>query len=252
MARRRPAISRFAIGVAACIRPARAGWRRTSSFTTRSTGTTATSCCCRPASTTSRTHAVPSIVCLSATSKSLRPRSTAKHFACSGGSIWPRPAGISGDHHVHAAGCAHYSSPTQGVQPADMMRHIVGEDLNVGCVLTWGPCWYHQKQFFDGKVSPLSTPRNLMRYDVEVSGFPSSHAGHVVSVAAYGGRLSGHEADRRLAELGPADSEVGQGAGRRGRFRAQRLGPGSAWRYAADVRHAARSTALARTNTSSM
>ena len=87
---------------------------------------------------------------------------------------------FSGDHHVHAAGCAHYSSPTQGVQPADMMRHIVGEDLNVGCVLTWGPCWYHQKQNFDGQVHSLSTPRNLMRYDVEVSGFPSSHAGHVV------------------------------------------------------------------------
>jgi hypothetical protein len=86
----------------------------------------------------------------------------------------------SGDHHVHAAGCAHYSSPTQGVEPADMMRHIVGEDLNVGCVLTWGPCWYYQKQHFDGKVSSLSTPRNVMRYDVEVSGFPSSHAGHVV------------------------------------------------------------------------
>jgi hypothetical protein len=28
-------------------------------------------------------------------------------------------------------------------------------------------------------VNPLSTPRNLMRYDVEVSGFPSSHAGHL-------------------------------------------------------------------------
>jgi hypothetical protein len=87
---------------------------------------------------------------------------------------------FSGDHHVHAAGCAHYSSPTQGVEPADMMRHILGEDLNVGCVLTWGPCWYHQKQFFDGKVHELSTADNLMRYDVEVSGFPSSHAGHLV------------------------------------------------------------------------
>lgn len=85
----------------------------------------------------------------------------------------------SGDHHVHAAGCAHYESPTEGVQPVDMMRHILGEDLNVGCVLSWGPCWYHQKQFFDGKVHRLSTPANLMRYDVEVSGFPSSHAGHL-------------------------------------------------------------------------
>ncbi|MEX2169387.1 MAG: CehA/McbA family metallohydrolase [Pirellulales bacterium] len=87
---------------------------------------------------------------------------------------------ISGDHHVHAAGCSHYESPTQGVEPADMMRHLLGEDVNVGCVLTWGPCWYHQKQFFDGKTHPLSTPQHLMRYDVEVSGFPSSHAGHLV------------------------------------------------------------------------
>jgi hypothetical protein len=85
----------------------------------------------------------------------------------------------SGDHHVHAAGCAHYESPAEGVQPIDMMRHILGEDLNVGCVLSWGPCWYYQKQFFDGKVHHLSTPEYLMRYDVEVSGFPSSHCGHL-------------------------------------------------------------------------
>jgi hypothetical protein len=85
----------------------------------------------------------------------------------------------SGDHHVHAAGCAHYDSPTEGVGPEDMMRHILGEDLNVGCVLSWGPCWYTQKQFFEGRASALSTSQNLMRYDVEVSGFPSSHAGHL-------------------------------------------------------------------------
>jgi len=85
----------------------------------------------------------------------------------------------SGDHHVHAAGCAHYESPAEGVTPADMMRHILGEDLNVGCVLSWGPCWYFQKQFFEGEVSKLSTANYLMRYDVEVSGFPSSHSGHL-------------------------------------------------------------------------
>ncbi|MFK8113104.1 MAG: CehA/McbA family metallohydrolase, partial [Rubripirellula sp.] len=85
----------------------------------------------------------------------------------------------SGDHHVHAAGCAHYDSPTEGVGPEDMMRHLLGEDLNVGCVLSWGPCWYTQKAFFEGRASELSTDQNLMRYDVEVSGFPSSHAGHL-------------------------------------------------------------------------
>ena len=86
---------------------------------------------------------------------------------------------FSGDHHVHAAGCAHYESPTEGVKPEDMWRQILGEDLDVGCVLSWGPCWYAQKQFFDGKIHPLSTSEYLMRYDVEVSGFPSSHAGHL-------------------------------------------------------------------------
>jgi hypothetical protein len=86
---------------------------------------------------------------------------------------------FSGDHHVHAAGCSHYESPTEGVKPDDMMRHILGEDLDVGCVLSWGPCWYAQKVNFDGKLHPLSTPEYLMRYDVEVSGFPSSHAGHL-------------------------------------------------------------------------
>jgi hypothetical protein len=85
----------------------------------------------------------------------------------------------SGDHHVHAAGCAHYEAPTEGVSPQVMMRHILGEDLNVGCVLSWGPCWYFQKDFFEGKIHELSTSQNLMRYDVEVSGFPSSHAGHL-------------------------------------------------------------------------
>jgi hypothetical protein len=86
----------------------------------------------------------------------------------------------SGDHHVHAAGCSHYESPEEGVKPVDMWRQVVGEDLNVAAVLSWGPGWYHQKEFFTGKESPLSTKKNIIRYDVEVSGFPSSHAGHLV------------------------------------------------------------------------
>lgn len=95
---------------------------------------------------------------------------------------WIDPTALgwySGDHHIHAAGCSHYEAPTQGVLPQDMIRHIVGEALGVGDVLTWGPCYYYQKQFFEAKVNRLSTLDNLMRYDVEVSGFPSSHAGHL-------------------------------------------------------------------------
>ena len=86
----------------------------------------------------------------------------------------------SGDHHVHAAGCSHYQDPTQGVRPEDMARQVQGERLNVSCVLTWGPCYYYQKKFFTGKDDPHSKPDELMHYDLEVSGFPSSHAGHLV------------------------------------------------------------------------
>ncbi|HYO64202.1 MAG TPA: CehA/McbA family metallohydrolase, partial [Pyrinomonadaceae bacterium] len=95
---------------------------------------------------------------------------------------WIDPAAArwySGDHHIHAAGCSHYEAPTQGVLPDTMIRHIRGEGLNVGSVLTWGPCYYFQKQFFEAKTNKLSTAQNLMRYDVEISGFPSSHAGHL-------------------------------------------------------------------------
>ena len=96
---------------------------------------------------------------------------------------WIKPSAMgwySGDHHIHAAGCSHYEAPTIGVMPKDMIRHILGEALNVGDVLTWGPGYYFQKQFFEGHVNKLSTGDNLMRYDVEVSGFPSSFNGHLV------------------------------------------------------------------------
>lgn len=86
----------------------------------------------------------------------------------------------SADHHIHAAGCEHYEIPWEGVRPEHLFRQIRGEDLNVGFVLNWGPGWDYQKQFFAGKeVHPLSDQDNILRYDVEVSRFPSSHAGHL-------------------------------------------------------------------------
>lgn len=85
----------------------------------------------------------------------------------------------SGDHHIHAAGCAHYENPTQGVQPPDMLRHCMGEDLKVGCCLTWGPCFDFQKRFFTGSLDNSSRYPYLIRYDVEVSGFGSHASGHL-------------------------------------------------------------------------
>src|SRR5262249_48483485 len=85
----------------------------------------------------------------------------------------------SGDHHIHAAGCAHYTSPTEGVMPHDMYLQVKGEGLNVGCLLTWGPCYDFQRQFFEGKPHKLSEPFTVLRYDIEVSGFGSQALGHV-------------------------------------------------------------------------
>jgi hypothetical protein len=108
-----------------------------------------------------------------------------------------------GETHIHAAGCAHYEHPTEGVTPETMIRHVRGEGLAIGQVLSWGPGWYYQKQFFQGHaISPAATlehpdlqlannatwqPRatakdaqSVLRYDLEISGFPSSHCGHLV------------------------------------------------------------------------
>ncbi len=122
--------------------------------------------------------------------------------ASSAGSSWRSYGWYSGDHHVHAAGCAHYEAPTEGVTPEDMMRHILGEDLNVGCVLSWGPCWYHQKQFFEGKVHELShaaIPDALRRRSLRL---PQPARRASLPAAAEGRRLPEHHAHRGVAELG--------------------------------------------------
>lgn len=95
---------------------------------------------------------------------------------------WTNPADFgwySGDHHIHAAGCAHYTTPTEGVLPEDMFLYVKGEGLNVGCCLTWGPCYDYQRRFFADKAWERSEPFTVLKYDVEVSGFGSQAMGHV-------------------------------------------------------------------------
>lgn len=92
----------------------------------------------------------------------------------------PRDYGFySGDHHIHAAGCAHYTNPTEGVFAKDMFLHVKGEALNVGCNLTWGPCYEFQRQFFEPTINKLSEPFTVLKYDLEISGFGSQAMGHV-------------------------------------------------------------------------
>lgn len=85
----------------------------------------------------------------------------------------------SGDHHIHAAGCAHYTEPSQGVNPADMARHIQGEDLKIGATLTMGPGFDYQKQFFGTGGEGASQYPYLLHYDIEVAGFGSHRTGHL-------------------------------------------------------------------------
>ena len=95
---------------------------------------------------------------------------------------WVDPADYgfySGDHHIHGAGCSHYDSPTKGVTPRDMFLQVKGEGLNVGCVLTWGPCFEFQRDFFSPTADTISEPMTVLKYDLEISGFGSAALGHV-------------------------------------------------------------------------
>ena len=103
------------------------------------------------------------------------------------------------------------------------MRHVLGEALSVASVLNWGPSYYHQRQFFEGKDHKLSTASTLLRYDLEVSGFPSSHCGHLVLL-----RLRDQDyPDARQIEdwpvVGSSDPQVGESAGRGHRVCALRV-----------------------------
>ncbi len=117
---------------------------------------------------------------------------------------WIDPAATgwwSGDHHIHAAGCAHYTNPTQGVHAPDMMRHCLGEDLKIGANLTWGPCFDYQKQFFTGKDDKVSLLPYLLRYDVEVSGFGSHQSGHLCLLRLKDQMYPGGDSDKHWPTL---------------------------------------------------
>jgi hypothetical protein len=118
---------------------------------------------------------------------------------------WIDPAKLgwwSGDHHIHAAGCAHYTAPTEGVHAPDMARHCQGEDLKIGANLTWGPCFDYQKQFFTGREDAASRPPYLLRYDVEVSGFGSHQSGHLCLLRLREQMYPGGDSSRHWPTLG--------------------------------------------------
>ncbi|MEO8429741.1 MAG: CehA/McbA family metallohydrolase, partial [Verrucomicrobiota bacterium] len=84
----------------------------------------------------------------------------------------------------------------------DMMRHCLGEDLKVGCNLTWGPCFDYQKQFFTGKDDKVSQHPYLLHYDVEVSGFGSHQSGHLCLLRLKEEIYPGGDSDKHWPTLG--------------------------------------------------
>ena len=67
----------------------------------------------------------------------------------------------------------------RGVTPEDMFRQVKGGGLNVGCILTWGPCFDFQRRFFSPLADDVSEPLTKLKYDLEISGFGSAALGHV-------------------------------------------------------------------------
>jgi hypothetical protein len=60
-----------------------------------------------------------------------------------------------------------------------MFRQVQGEGLNVGCVLTWGPCFDFQRRYFSPEADLVSEPFTRLKYDLEISGFGSQALGHI-------------------------------------------------------------------------
>ena len=166
------------------------------------------------------------------------------------GSIRRKLGWWSGDHHIHAAGCAHYVKPTEGVLAADMIRHCMGEDLKVGANLTWGPCFDYQKQFFPARWTRFpnipTCCATTSRFGLWLASSPGT-----LSVALEGTDLSRRRFRGPLADALPEHAPLGEEA-RRG------CGPAhSGWGLAVKttncpITSCRHSMALARTNISSM
>ena len=99
--------------------------------------------------------------------------------------------------------------------PRDMYLQVKGEGLNVGCLLTWGPCYDFQRQFFEPTPHKLSEPFTVLKYDIEVSGFGSQALGHVCLLNLRDQTYPGSERHQGqgLADLDDAGAALGQGAG---------------------------------------
>jgi len=54
--------------------------------------------------------------------------------------------------------------------------------INVSDVLVWGASWGLDHDLFSGEDDAVSTPSNILRYDLEISGFPAMQLGHLLAL----------------------------------------------------------------------
>ena len=120
----------------------------------------------------------------------------------SAGSIRPRTASTAATITSTRPGARTTRSPTEGVDPADMFRQVKGEGLNVGSVLTWGPGFDHQQQFFAPTADARSEP--LTRDEVRHRGqrLRLGSARPRLPAQPEGTDLSGRDGQQGLADAG--------------------------------------------------
>ena len=155
-----------------------------------------------------------------------RPRTPSRDVpASSAGSTWPSMNWFSGDHHVHAAGCAPLREPDRGSQARGHVAAYPGRGPRRRLRAELGALLVRPEAVLRGQDPPAlhaRIPDALRRRGL---GLPLVARGPSLPAAAQGRRLSGHHADRGVAELGPARAEVGQVARRGRRLLALGLGP---------------------------
>ncbi len=157
-----------------------------------------------------------------------------------------------GDHHIHAAGCAHYTNPTEGVLAPDMARHCHRRGFesrrqsHVGPVLRLPKAILHRPRRRRSRSIPIcsaTTSKSAASARIKAAIFACSACRNRCIPAAI---------RATLAHALPEHAALGEEARRRLRSGAQRLGPGAAELRTCPITSSRPSTASAPTNTSSM
>jgi len=151
--------------------------------------------------------------------------------SASSSSRWIDPAKLgwySGDHHIHAAGCAHYNDPTQGVLafrhdgPLPRRRPQSRLQSHLGA-----PALTTRSSSSPAPWTRFPATRTCSATTSKSPAFGSHQSGHPGPAGPQAADLPRRRLRPALADPRPQHAEVGQGPG--GRQRPQRI-PAGAWR----------------------